>query len=460
MAIACVGSVSEKNFPSAQKDLVGQVDIMLVGQRAIIESAGRNSWRPAPLSRLRWQVPLIILLAAVFPAWILTEPGFYNPSQFNSSSNTFIAVTVSSLVALLMFRRLAVTPGARSFGQIATSLLVPYLSAIAILFVSRLDYSRGFYSLSLLFCGAVLTLLWVYQRRNCRPVVHLVPGASFPMRHPNITVVPLAEASLPVGRNAILAADFRMELAPAWEKLLLDAALAGIPVYHVKQLQESILGKVEIEHLSENSFGALLPNLAYLRFKRIVDLIVTLLALPVAIPVIVLVALAIKIDGGGRIFFVQERMGYRGERFRMLKFRTMRAIPDEDGECDRSRAMTASRDPRITRIGHFLRRYRLDELPQIFNVLKGDMSWIGPRPEATPLSSWYRNEIPFYAYRHLVRPGITGWAQVHQGHVTDVTDVREKLYYDFYYIKYFSPWLDALIVLQTIRALLVGHGAK
>lgn len=433
---------------------------MLVGQRGIVQATNRTSWSPAPLSRLRWQIPLIILFAALLPAWILQEQGFYNPSQLNSSSNTFITVAVSSLVALLMFRRLAATPGSTSFGQIVTSLLVPYLSVIAILFVSRLDYSRSFYSFSMVSCAFALTMLWVYQRRNCRPVVHLVPGSDFPLRHPQIKVVPLANASLPAGRNAIVAADFRSELAPAWEKLLLDAAMAGIPVYHVKQLQESILGKVEIEHLSENSFGALLPNLAYLRFKRIVDLVSTLLTLPFAVPIILLVALAIKIDGGGRIFFVQERMGFRGQSFKMLKFRTMRELPEGGTGCDRTRAMTAHDDPRITRLGRFLRRYRLDELPQIFNVLKGDMSWIGPRPEATPLSSWYREEIPFYAYRHLVRPGITGWAQVNQGHVTDVTDVRQKLHYDFYYIKYFSPWLDALIVLQTARALLVGNGAK
>jgi lipopolysaccharide/colanic/teichoic acid biosynthesis glycosyltransferase len=434
------------------------------GGKGAVVTAGPANWRPAPLSRLRWQVPLIILFAGVFPALIATEPGFYDPSQFNSSSNTFIAVTISSMIALLMFRRLAATPGVTSFGQILTSLLVPYLSTIAVLFVSRLDYARGFYGFSMLSCAVALTLLWVYQRRKSTPVIYLVPGTAFPERHPHIKLVSLANAGLPTERNAILAADFRAELAPAWEKLLLDAALAGIPVFHTKQLQESIFGKVEIEHLSENSFGALLPNLAYLRFKRIVDLLVTVLVLSLAIPVILLVALAIKIDGGGRIFFVQERMGYRGVPFRMVKFRTMQDVSIGDSDLDRARAiaraMTTHQDPRITRLGSFLRRYRLDELPQIYNILKGDMSWIGPRPEATPLSSWYQEEIPFYAYRHLVRPGITGWAQVHQGHVTNVTHVREKLHYDFYYIKYFSPWLDALIVLQTMKALLVGNGAK
>jgi lipopolysaccharide/colanic/teichoic acid biosynthesis glycosyltransferase len=126
----------------------------------------------------------------------------------------------------------------------------------------------------------------------------------------------------------------------------------------------------------------------------------------------------------------------------------------------RESAKTLDRDPRITRVGRILRRYRLDELPQVINILRGEMSWIGPRPEARELSDWYHSEIPFYGYRHIVRPGITGWAQVHQGHVHDVNAVVEKLQFDFYYIKYFSAWLDLLIVLRTVRTLLVGNGAK
>src|SRR3546814_1519951 len=118
---------------------------------------------------------------------------------------------------------------------------------------------------------------------------------------------------------------------------------------------------------------------------------------------------------------------------------------DDSGSSDaRTAAMTASNDMRITRIGRFLRQSRLDELPQIINVLKGEMSWIGPRPEAEVLSQWYEAEIPFYRYRHIVRPGMSGWAQVNQGHVVEVGAVRDKLYYDFYYIKHFSPWIDIL----------------
>ena len=122
--------------------------------------------------------------------------------------------------------------------------------------------------------------------------------------------------------------------------------------------------------------------------------------------------------------------------------------------------MTKAGDDRITRIGHVLRKLRIDELPQIINILKWEMSWIGPRPEAQILSTWYTGEIPFYRYRHVVKPGISGWAQVNQGHVAEVGEVHRKLQYDFYYIKYFSPWLDVLIFFRTIKTILTGWGAR
>ncbi len=121
---------------------------------------------------------------------------------------------------------------------------------------------------------------------------------------------------------------------------------------------------------------------------------------------------------------------------------------------------TADNDPRITRVGRVLRKYRIDELPQIINILAGEMSWIGPRPEAVELSQWYEREVPFYVYRHIVRPGITGWAQVNQGNVAEVEAATYKLHYDFYYIKHFSPWLDVLITAKTIRTVLTGFGSK
>ena len=176
------------------------------------------------------------------------------------------------------------------------------------------------------------------------------------------------------------------------------------------------------------------------------------------LPVLVTIAVVIKATSRGPVFFVQPRVGYRGKPFRMWKFRTMVNRPATQAELEA--AKTLDGDPRITAPGRFLRRSRLDELPQLWNVLRGQMSWIGPRPEALPLSRWYQSEIPFYRYRHIVRPGITGWAQVSQGHVLEIEDVMKKLSYDFFYISNFSRWIDLLIVVRTIKTMLTGFGSR
>ena len=257
-----------------------------------------------------------------------------------------------------------------------------------------------------------------------------------------------------------IVADFGADLPPRWEGFLADAALAGRIVFQVKQLEESLTGRVEIEHISENSFGSLLPARGWFHLKEVTDLMFAILVLPFVALVSLIVAVAIKLDDGGPVLFRQKRIGHAGAPIMMVKFRTMRVISPGDPGDRRSAAMTGDDDDRITRVGSFLRRSRIDELPQIWNILKGEMSWIGPRPEAQVLSSWYTGEIPFYRYRHVVKPGISGWAQVNQGHVAEVDEVHRKLHYDFYYIKYFSPWLDLLIVFRTIRTMTSGFGSR
>ena len=192
-----------------------------------------------------------------------------------------------------------------------------------------------------------------------------------------------------------------------------------------------------------------------------IDVIASIVLLPLLAIPLVIIALVVRASSPGPILFRQRRMGYRGVPFDMLKFRTMTVRFATDGDAnEREAAITQDADVRVTRPGRFLRRSRLDELPQIVNILRGEMSWIGPRPEAVPLSEWYEEELPFYSYRHIVRPGITGWAQVNQGHVAGLDDVHVKLHYDFYYIKFFSFWLDLLIGLRTVGIMLTGFGAK
>ena len=190
--------------------------------------------------------------------------------------------------------------------------------------------------------------------------------------------------------------------------------------------------------------------------KRAVDLLLATFFLVVTAPLIALAALAVWIEDSGSMLFRQTRVGLHGSDFELLKLRTMITGAEHQGAgyaVDRD-------DPRITRVGRLLRRHRIDELPQIINILRGEMSWIGPRPEAISLAEWYEREIPFYVYRHIVRPGISGWAQVHQGNVAAVDAAKLKLEYDFYYIKHFSFWLDAIIAMKSVRAIVTCFGSR
>ena len=312
----------------------------------------------------------------------------------------------------------------------------------------------------------VLCLLWFYsayfraQRRQGQPIGIIPLGAA--TRLTSIAQIEWRTLTDPRDDATALSAiavDLRADLSDEWERTLTDYALAGLPVYHSKQLLESLTGQVELEHLSENSFGSLAPISAYMTFKHALDWCAAALALVILTPVLLAIALIIRIDSPGAAVFRQQRIGYQGRPFIVYKFRSMTIKHDADIG-SRAHAMTEFNDQRVTRIGRFLRTSRLDEVPQLVNVLKGEMSWIGPRPEAEILSRWYESEIPFYRYRHIVRPGITGWAQVSQGHVAAVEDVRHKLHFDFYYIKHFSPWLDILIVARTIRTMASGFGAR
>ena len=368
---------------------------------------------------------------------------------------------VAAEVALLAFRRVTAYPGTRGFAYIIPAFSITFGIATALLLGFRLSYSGSMLLTGYLASTVLLFVLWYVGERSAPMRMYFVPSGdtSIVADTPLVEWVPLIAPQMP-GWDGAIVADLRADLDPEWERLLADAAVSGRTVYHTKQLHESLTGRVEIEHLSENSFGSLLPNRAYHRFKRAIDVLACLVLLPLLVLPMLVVAALIRLDSPGPALFKQERMGFRGRPFRVLKFRSMTDRPQALDEAGQRAAMTQANDDRITRIGRFLRRTRIDELPQIINVLRGEMSWIGPRPEAMALSRWYESELPFYVYRHIVRPGITGWAQVNQGHVAELDDAHLKLHYDFYYIKYFSAWLDVLIAMRTCATILTGFGAR
>lgn len=373
---------------------------------------------------------------------------------------TIFAALIAHTSGYLLYKRIGNFPGVAAAGYILPTFALTYGLVFMAIFFFRFDYSRfqaaaSFIQSTLWYFGLSLATRRLDPYRLAvipgGDVDRLddIPGVSWHRIHSPETIVEHASG---------VVADLRADLSDEWERYIADRALSGTPVYHVKQISESLTGRVEIEHLSENTLGSLNPNHAYLKIKQAVDWISALVILVVSSPLLLFVAAAIKFDSAGPALFRQERMGYRGKIYEVYKFRTMKLgapVGDEKEE-----AITKAGDARITRLGQFLRKSRIDELPQAFNILRGEMSWIGPRPEALVLSKWYEAELPFYRYRHIVRPGITGWAQVNQGHVAAVDDVLEKLHYDFYYIKNFSPWLDVLIVFRTIRTMLTGFGAR
>jgi len=382
------------------------------------------------------------------------------------STGTMISIgasLASALLALFVVRRVTSFPGTRHFAYIIPGFCVTFGSTIGLLLALRLEYSSV-----LLFSAFVATTLFTFMvmlmGNKAGLSFYVVPyGSALNLQESReVAWIVLKTADLPHNdKFTPIVADLRYDFDPQWERMLAAAAISGRPVYHSKQVRESLTGKVELEHLSENSFGSLLPNTAYRKIKRTADIMVALISLPVLLLPLLLIGLAIRFESPGHSLFRQERMGYRGRTFRVLKFRTMRQRPPAECEEERrEQAITKSDDERITPLGRFLRRTRIDELPQLWNVLLGEMSLIGPRPEAVALSQWYERELPFYSYRHIVRPGITGWAQVSQGHVSDLDSVHTKLHYDFYYIKNFSAWLDLLIVMRTIQTILTGFGSK
>jgi len=188
-------------------------------------------------------------------------------------------------------------------------------------------------------------------------------------------------------------------------------------------------------------------------FKRLWEVGLVLFLSPLILVLGVLVALLVYWDLGRPVIFAQERVGLGGRPFKAYKFRTMRGAPREG-------VYVGEEEARLTPLGRFLRRYRLDELPQFWNILKGDMSLVGPRPEQRVLAEVYAKEIPLYPLRHSVRPGLTGWAQVQQGYTEGVEGTRLKLSYDLYYIKHLSFWLDLRILVKTLWVIGTGFGAR
>ena len=240
---------------------------------------------------------------------------------------------------------------------------------------------------------------------------------------------------------------------------LLDCKVSGIKVYDLNTHFEKTLGQIRVDFLSASwlIFGDGFNQGTWrTAVKRVFDIVSASLLCLLASPVMLLAAIAIKLESRGPVLYRQERVSLNGRPFSIAKFRSMRA----DAEMDGKPQWAAANDNRVTRVGQFIRRVRIDELPQLFNVLCGDMSLVGPRPERPFFVEQLTQDIPFYALRHSVKPGVTGWAQVRYHYGSTVEDSLEKLQYDLYYVKNHTLFLDLMVLLETVGVVLTGKGAR
>lgn len=257
--------------------------------------------------------------------------------------------------------------------------------------------------------------------------------------------------------EVVLALEERRNSIPM--KDLLRIKTMGVHVNDFSSFMERETGRVDLDSVNPSwlifsdgfSSGRMISSAA----KRVFDVVASCILLTLTLPIIVVFAVLVKLDSKGPAFFRQQRIGLFGEPFDIIKLRSMRSDAEKDGS-----KWAEKNDPRITRLGKFIRKVRIDELPQTWSVLKGQMSFVGPRPEVPKFVTDLEEQLPYYAERHMVKPGITGWAQINYPYGASIADSRHKLEYDLYYAKNYTPFLDLLILLQTLRVVLWPEGAR
>ncbi len=303
--------------------------------------------------------------------------------------------------------------------------------------------------------------------RKADPNAHIVGFVAGPNeRNPAVAAHQLIEPvgtlqnmALGLGVDEIVVALTERRAGSMPLRQLLDCKVSGTKVYDLNTHFEKTLGQIRVDFLSASwlIFGdGFNQGAMRTAVKRVFDIVSATLLSLVSAPAMLIAALAIKLESRGPVFYRQERTGLIGETFSIVKFRSMRI----DAEVDGKPQWASKNDSRVTRVGAVLRRLRIDELPQLFNVLRGDMSLVGPRPERPFFVEDLTQKIPFYALRHSVKPGVTGWAQVRYPYGATVEDSQEKLQYDLYYVKNHTLFLDLVVLIETVGVVLTGKGAR
>tara|TARA_A100000171_G_scaffold10681_1_gene8539 strand:- start:4410 stop:5633 length:1224 start_codon:yes stop_codon:yes gene_type:complete len=395
------------------------------------------------------------LISILFGAQLIAHGSVSIPQDPNQQLS-LITLTTIYITNALFLKKIVRFPGGRSFSYSASITLALIASAMMVILAFRLGYSR-----STLFIGFALLLgvqfiNFLINRRYRSLKFALLPGVQITNKNgaENIRFRELTTTELSDTRYDALIVDTEIKIEDDWLRYVAHHSASGTTIISSKTLNEAINGKVDLNMLSIHDMDSLQPSAVYVIAKRLIDIAAVALLSPIVLPISLIVATIIRFESKGSVLFIQERVGQKNIPFHMYKFRSM--IPEDD---DTPRFADMD-EHRITRFGSFIRKFRLDELPQFLNVIKGDMSLIGPRPEQAGFVEQFEQEVPFYSYRHIVKPGITGWAQVSQGYAVCTESTKEKVEHDFFYIKNLSLWVDILIVLKTVKTVLTGFGAR
>ena len=381
--------------------------------------------------------------------------GRYLLSASDTIRVSALLITGIYLIIFLVALRLSRWTRFRTGEQLLSVWLILGLAGTLGLLMFRLPYSVTF--LGLIYPTATVILLLFGKGLSQRSSMRLGVSALLIDQIDSRTgaFIPMDSASLPEGAiDAVLVSEEQLSDS-GWTPFLSWCALNAVPVIMIRDYIEAESGRVDLKNFTFTDLLHVRSSDTYLFVKRVFDAVCSLLLLLVFSIPMALMVVVIKLETTGPAIFAQQRIGLGGVSFTMYKFRSM--VTD----AERGGAQFAARgDKRVTRVGKFIRKYRIDELPQLYNVLRGDMSLIGPRPEQKNLLDELVEEIPLFPFRHSVRPGITGWAQVCQGYAYDVDSSSEKITYDLFYIKNLSFLLDMTIIVRTIRIMLTGFGSR
>lgn len=464
--------------PSERKIVLAAVDVVLLCGALIIAITTQTDWLPsleAVLAPYKWWVTLALVW---LPLATLLEA--YDLPRTSSAPNSILSATTAVVLTLLVYSLIPwLTPPLASRGLLFLSILI----AVGLIAVWRGLYAILFVQPAFHEQAVVVGAGWAgsYLAR----ALQAVPAFGNPFNGTGYRILGFfdddpakqAEASvagLPVfgdcqalpemvrrlgADEVVLAITHRHTMASTTFDALMACREQGIRITTMPALYERLLGRVPVEHIGRD-LGAVLPidtgpvDRLYGASKRLMDVLLGIVGLiPLAL-LMPFVALGNRLAGPGPLFYRQERVGKAGRTFRVIKFRTM--IPN--AELKTGVVWAADQDPRITALGRWMRKTRVDELPQLINVIRGEMSLVGPRPERPEFVAQLAEEIPFYRARHAVRPGLTGWAQVKYGYGSSVADARVKLEYDLYYVRHAGFYLEALVLLKTLAVVLRLQG--